>query len=204
MPVVILDPDMEEKFRYLWEDEDASRYDEVWEGVLIVPPLPNNEHQEVQLALAMPFYHVVVTGNLGHAYPGVNVSDRATGWKSNYRGPDVVVYLHSNPAVNHGTHWQGGPDFLVEIRSPGERPHDKFTFYESVNTREVLIVDRDPWAVELFRLTGGKLVSVGRSDLANPAVLASAVVPLTFRLVPGQPRPRVEVVHPPTGRRWEA
>jgi hypothetical protein len=93
---------------------------------------------------------------------------------------------------------------LVEIISPGEKPYDKFDFYAQVNTREVLIINRGPWAIELHQLRGGKLVLAGRSDLANPAVLASSVLPLTFRLVAGQARPRIEVVHPPTGRRREA
>jgi len=66
----------------------------------------------------------------------------------------------------------------------------------------VLIVERDPWAAELFQLSGGKLVSAGRSDLANGRVLASGVVSLAFRLVAGTPRPRVEVTNTATGQQW--
>ncbi|MFO0849460.1 MAG: Uma2 family endonuclease [Gemmataceae bacterium] len=202
--VLILDPLKASEFAARRAAEGNDHWDEVWNGRLVVPPLPNNEHQQIQFLLGAPFLEAVIGPGLGQVFAGVNISDRATGWDQNYRGPDLVVYLATNPAVNHGTHWQGGPDFLVEIISPGEKPRAKFGFYESVSTREVLIVHRDPWYLELFGLVGGKLVSAGRSDLANPQLLTSGVVPLTFRLSPGTDRPRIEVTHPPTGRTWSA
>ena len=197
MQLLVLDPILQRELRdsYEW-------YTETWDGVEVMPPLPNNVHQELQFKLLMPLAEVVDTPGLGTVTAGVNVTDRHVNWTSNFRGPDVVVYLLTNPATNHGTHWEGGPDFLVEIISEGEDPHAKFDFYAGVNTREVLIVERDPWAVELFQLSGGRLVSVGRSDVANGLVLPSGVVPLTFRLVAGTPRPRIEVTHAATGRQW--
>src|SRR5437870_1624529 len=118
----------------------------------------------------------------------------------NFRGPDIVLYLPNNPATNHDTHWLGGPDFLVEIISPGDLAWDKLDFYAKVNTREVLIVDRDPWALELYQLRSGKMKLAGRSDLANPAVLPSSVLPLTFQLRPGSPRPVIHVAHTSNGQ----
>jgi Uma2 family endonuclease len=202
--VLILDPYLARDFVAAREASGSDRFDEVWEGRVVVPPMPNDEHQEIQFNLLMPLGTVVAEPNEGKVRAGVNVTDRHPNWTENYRGPDVVVYLNSNPAINHGSHCQGGPDFLVEIISPGEKPYDKFDFYEKVNTREVMIITRDPWAVELHELRGGKLVLVGRPDLFNSTVLTSSVLPLTYRLVTGQSRPRIEVVHPPTGRRWEA
>jgi hypothetical protein len=149
---------------------------------------------------------VVIRPGLGTVTQAVNVSDRADGWDKNYRAPDFLVYLTGNPAVNHGTHWQGGPDFLVEVLSRGERPRAKFRFYAAINTREVLLVHRRKagWALELFQLQGGKLEPAGRSTLDAPAVLASGVLPLTFQLVPGPDRPRIRVAHPTDGRDWLA
>jgi Uma2 family endonuclease len=63
--------------------------------------------------------------------------------------PDVVVALAGGQAKDCGTHWCSGPDFVVEIRSPSEDPRDKLDFYAAVGTREVLVIDRDPWALEL-------------------------------------------------------
>ena len=92
----------------------------------------------------------------------------------------------------------------MEITSPGEDPRLKLDFYAKVKTREVLIVDRDPWAVELYQLQGGKLVSAGKSDAATLAVLASGVLPVNFRVQPGKDRPTILVTHKSTGQTWTA
>src|SRR5207253_305814 len=78
-----------------------------------------------------------------------------------------------------GTHWCGGPDFCVEIASPGDRSRDKLAFYAGIGVRELLLVDRDPWALELFRLSAGRLEPVGRSDLSKQDALPSPVVPVS-------------------------
>ena len=207
MAIMFLDPKEVEEIRGRYVTNGGNcdpRFTEFWDGVEVVSPIPNNEHQELVLNLMVPLYDTVRTTGLGRVFPGVNVSDRAGQWEHNYRGPDVVVYLDTNPAVDHGTHWQGGPDFLIEIASPGEDPRAKFDFYAKVKTREALIVNRDPWSIELHRLRGKKFVLVGTSELPKSAVLKSHVVPLTFRLVPGKKRPSIEVVHPATGKRWAA
>ena len=115
-----------------------------------------------------------------------------------------MVYLVGNPAKDAGTHWVGGPDVAVEIVSPGENPRQKLDFYAKVNTHEALIVDRYPWALELYRLAAGRLDLVGRADLSNPAVLTSGVLPLTFQLRDGTPRPTILVTHTTTGQTWVA
>jgi hypothetical protein len=84
--------------------------------------------------------------------------------------------------------------------SPGEDPRQKNEFYAKVGTREVLIVDRDPWSVELYQLRSGKLVLAGTSNAANPVVLTSGVLPLTFEVRPGTPRPTILITHTATGR----
>lgn len=202
--VLILDPYLARDFVAARHASGGDQFDEVWDGRIVVPPMPNNEHFRLVTKLVEPFSAVIDWDRGDQALPGGNVSDRDDGWQHNYRNPDILVALAGGAAIDRGTYWRGGPDLVVEIISPGENPHDKFGFYAQVSTREVLIVDRDPWALELYQLCGGKLVLAGRSDLSNSAVLTSSVLPLTFRLVAGQSRPRIEVVHPPTGRRWEA
>jgi hypothetical protein len=93
---------------------------------------------------------------------------------------------------------------VVEIISPGEDPLAKFAFYAGIGTREVLIVDRDPWAVELYQLRAGQLTLAGRSDAANPGVVPSSVLPLTFRLEAATPRQRIVMTHSVTGQTWTA
>ena len=99
-------------------------------------------------------------------FPGVNLSDRDKGWKTNYREPDVAVFLRGGRAIDRGTHWQGAADFLVEIISPGERTREKIPFYSSIGVVELLVIDRDPWSLELYRHENGQLTKVGQSTLA--------------------------------------
>jgi Uma2 family endonuclease len=202
--VIILDPHEATKYRAEREAAHPESRDEVWEGVLVVPPMPNNEHQILVSRLTTTFSAVIDWDRGDVAVPGANVSDRDADWKHNYRDPDVLVYLAENPAKDSGTHWVGGPDILVEIVSPGQDPRQKLDFYAKIGTREVLVVDRYPWALELYRLAAGRLGLVGRADLANPAVLTSGVLPLTFQLRDGTPRPSILVTHTAAGQTWVA
>ena len=202
--MLLLDPAREETLLKQDEIAGSDRFHECWEGVIVVPPMPNNEHYQLSLNIAYAFASVLDREGGDYVSPGGNVSDRGKGWEHNYRGPDVIVYLKGNPAINHDTHWEGGPDFAVEIISRGEDPDAKFDFYASIGTREVLIVDRKPWALELFRLKRGKLVSVGRSELPGSTLLKSSALPFTFQLLPAKPRPRIEMIHTATGQIWKA
>ncbi len=178
------------------------RWDEVWEGVYVMNPLPNDEHQEIQLRLGSVLLDAIDTPRLGKVRGGVNVSDREADWDKNFRCPDVVVFLNDTKAVNHGSFWYGGPDFAVEIVSPGDRSREKLHFYSQVGTRELLLVDREPWSLELYRHDGNRLVIVGTAMPDASDWLTSAVVPLKFRLVTGESRPEVEIVHSTSQKQW--
>jgi len=56
--------------------------------------------------------------------------------------------------------------------------------------------------LELYRLHDGQLALVGRSRLERPDVLQSTVLPLSFRLIPGDTRPRIEVCHNDGVQQW--
>jgi Uma2 family endonuclease len=202
MAVLVTDPDLEGQLIAERQASGGDRFDEVWEGTYVMAPLPNDEHQEIQTSLATIFKIVIDWPGLGLVRAGVNVSDREQGWKENYRCPDVVVFMKGTTARNCDTHWVGGPDFAVEVRSPGDRTPEKLPFYASVNVRELLVVERHPWSVELFRLTNGELVSVGQSVASGSRVLTSELIPLSFRLIPASARPTIQVEHRQTGQRW--
>ncbi len=203
MPLLLLDPEEAQSWLDA-QNEIEPRFTECWEGVTVVPPLANNPHQRFVMRIAEAFSSAIDWDVGECSLPGANLSDRGDGWEHNYRCPDVLVYLRGNPAIEHVTHWEGGPDFIVEILSNGEDPDAKFDFYASIGTREVLIVDRKPWALELFRLKRGKLVSVGRSELPGSTLLKSSALPFTFQLLPAKPRPRIEMIHTATGQIWKA
>ena len=202
MAILVFHPELEAEIRRIRPRFGNPDRDQEWEGVTVVSPEANNLHQRLQTDLLMALYAAV--GPAGRVFGSVNISDRAAGWDKNYRSADVTVYLATNPAIDHDTHFEGGPDFLVEILSPGEVPEAKFDFYAKIGTREVLLVNRRPWAVELFRLTDGVLAPAGRSDDQSPAAVASAALGVTFAVVPGDPRTVVAVADPATGRTWRA
>lgn len=198
MAILVLDPDYEAEVRKIWPGLDDDRWTEVWDGVTVMSPVANTEHQNLVNSFGGVFWLVVTQSSLGTVYQAVNLSDRTPNWLENYRNPDAVVFLNGTAAVNHETHWVGGPDLAVEVISPGETPSAKFGFYESIGTRELLIVNRKPWRLELFALADGKLQLVGSS----PGVCTSAALGLTFQLVDATPRPRIAVTHPATGGAW--
>ena len=202
MVALVLDSLLEEELLAHRRACRGDRYDEVWEGVYVMTPLANNEHQELVGRLAHVLVAVVNDAGSGRAFPGCNVSDREDDWTKNYRCPDAAVFLKGTRATDRDTHWFGGPDFAVEITSPHDRTREKFDFYAAVGTRELLIVDRDPWALELYRLDGGDLRLVGRSTVEQSAVLAREVLPLSWRLIGGDERPRIEVLHADGVQRW--
>jgi Uma2 family endonuclease len=204
MATFITDHDLEERLQAERRASGADRYDEVWEGVYMMAPMPNDEHQQLVVLFAAIFQDVIGWPGLGHVRPGVNVSDRVDDWKSNYRVPDVAVFLTGGKAVNHGAFWLGGPDFVVEITSPEDQTRDKLPFYEKVRVRELLVVDRQPWSLECFRLEKDRLSVKERSSVEEQRAIGSSILPFSFRLVPGETRPKIEVVHTDTDHRWLA
>jgi Uma2 family endonuclease len=163
-------------------------------------PLASDEHQRIVAELF--FILRTVVGRAGDIRPGVNVSDRLTDWKRNYRVPDVVLRLSGGRAQILENHWHGGPDFVVEVVSPGDRSRKKLDFYASIGVRELLLVDRALRYLELYAPQGKQLVPVGVLRAPGAHVVESSVVPLTFRLDQADERRRIEVVHRESGERW--
>ena len=168
-------------------------YDEVWEGMYVMPSMPTNVHQGLVSDLGDIFRDVVKKPGLGQGYPGANVSDRRKGWEHNYRVPDLLVVLNNSRAVDCDTHFCGGPDFLVEIQSPGDDTEEKVPFYGQIGVRELLITHRDKRTLRLLRLEGEELVLVKPSPLDGKEWLVSAVLPLAFRRTVSRAAPRTQV-----------
>jgi Uma2 family endonuclease len=202
MATLITDPELEGQIRARRAEWGGDRYDEVWEGTYLMNPLPNPEHAHLQGRLAWALQSALLSSP-AMVYPGLNVSDRADDWTKNYRCPDVAVVLPGGIAQERDAYYLGGPDFVVEIISPHDRSREKISFYGHVGVRELLLVDRDPWGLELYGLHDGRLELAGRSRLEQPDVLRSTVLPLTFRLIPGDTRPRIEVCHTDGVQKWE-
>jgi Uma2 family endonuclease len=111
--------------------------------------------------------------------------------------------LKTTRAVNHDRFWHGGPDFVIEIVSPRDQTREKLGFYGAVGTRELLVVDRDPWQLELYRLDGKELALVATSRLPDESWLSCGVVGLRMRLRAGSDRPRISVCGAASARTWQ-
>ena len=202
MATLVTDPDLEKRLQTERAVAGADRYDEVWEGIYMMAPMPDDEHQQIVNRLAAIFQDIIDWPGLGDVRPGVNVSDREKGWQHNYRVPDVAVFLKGGPGENRGAFWHGGPDFAVEIVSRADQSREKRPFYAKVGVRELLVIDRNPWQLELYRLQDGDLVEAGTAEPQRPRWLDSAVLPFRFRLVSGSPRPQIEVEHVESAKTW--
>jgi len=203
MATLITDPGLEEQLKAQRREWGGDRYDEVWDGVYLMSPIANVEHQLFVGRIYLALHSVVMVHKLGVAYPGLNVTDREDDWRQNYRCPDVVVLLKDSAAKLCDAYVLGGPDFAVEVMSPGDRSRQKLQFYSKVGLRELLLVDRQPWALELYKLDAGQLLLSGRCTLESPLELQSDLIPLNFRLIRGDSRPQLEIVERDRQQRWE-
>ena len=202
MAMFIENPRLEEDLKARRQAWGADGHDEVWEGVYFMPPMANDDHQDLVLEFAAVLREAVSKRGLGKVRPGINLAASAEEWEYDYRVPDVVVFLRDTAAENHGTFWTGPADFIVEITSPRDRTYEKIPFYSRLGVCELLIFNRQKWVLELYRHQDGELQKTGESTLARPDVLSSDVVPLELRLTTGEPRPRVEIRHKTSGEQW--
>ncbi|GAC1335674.1 MAG: hypothetical protein NVSMB14_03100 [Isosphaeraceae bacterium] len=193
MSLVVQDPRLAREIRAKRESLESGHRDEVWEGVYIVMPDPDIVHQELVTQLAAILVFMIAFPKLGRVHGGGNISNRDKDWIGNYRIPDVSVFLNDTSAIDRDSYWLGGPDFAIEVVSPDDLAREKLPFYANVGTREVLIIDREPWALELYRLRDGELRLVGVSKPKCASRLASEVIPMSFRLIEGSPRPSIEI-----------
>jgi Uma2 family endonuclease len=202
MAMLIADAWVEEQLREQRKAWGADHHDEVWEGVYFMAPLPNNERQDIVASLTVALHAAVTAAGFGKVFPGVNLAGSREDWEHNYRVPDVVVFLKTGTAENCGTYWRGAADFVVEIASPGDRSHEKIAFYAQLGVVELLVVNREPWNLELYRQREGRLEKVATATVEGGETLTSGVVPLGFRLIAAQPRPQIEMLHNQSERRW--
>jgi len=131
----------------------ADRYDEMWEGVLHMAPVPNRDHQELALALAVWLRFNWAELNGCRVYLELNIAECGA-WPDNYRIPDLVLLTPARFHIDRNEYFDGGPDAVVEIHSPGDEAYEKLEFYAKVGVREVWILDRDTRQPQIYALQG--------------------------------------------------
>jgi Uma2 family endonuclease len=202
MATPITDSELEQRVKAQRHASGGDRYDEVWDGVCVMSPQPNIEHQRMVTRLVVVLCEVIGPPPGGDVFPGVNLSDRAEGWEDNYRAPDVAAFLSGSRAQAFESHFLGPADFLIEIISPSDKTREKIDFYSRLGARELLIIDRYPWSLELYRHDSHELVLAGRSSLEISEIVASAILPLSFQLLAAGPRPQIRITEIGGQRQW--
>ena len=202
MAMMINDASIERQIIASREATGADRYDEVWEGMYMTAPMPNTEHQQIVSRLVSIFEELVGWPGLGSVMPGVNLSDRRDHWTDDFRVPDVAVALTDSAVSDCGTHWQGGPDLVVEVVSEGDQTREKISWYGKLGVNELLVIDRYPWSIDLYCRQPDGFIQVAHADENNHLVVECEAVLVSFRLVSNGKRPRIEISTRDSERTW--
>ena len=126
------------------------RRDEVWDGVLHVPPEPSPHHQRIEGRLARWLSPLAEARNL-ECLTGIAILDPANHDK-NYRVPDIIV-IDPRQILRRGT--EGPVIVAIEVLSPHDESREKFAFYAARGVKEVWIVDPDTRDFEVYTLRSG-------------------------------------------------
>ena len=133
---------------------EIAQWDEMWEGVLHMPPIANGTHQDFAGDLRDFLKRRWAKPNGGLARCEVNLTtlEDEEEWTHNYRIPDLVLLSRDRLPIDKNTYMAGAPLVVIEIRSPGDESYEKLAFYAQLGVPEVWIFDRDTKAVELRTL----------------------------------------------------
>jgi Uma2 family endonuclease len=158
------------------------RWDEMWEGVLHMAPAPYDEHQRILAELLAFLLPLLKRTGRGTLRPGINVFRDASP-REDYRIPDLTFVAAGREAIlaKDGVRG-GGPDAVIEIRSPGDETYDKLPFFAALGVREVVVIDRDSKETEAYRLEGPQYVPTAPEP---DGAVRAPVLGVGFRLEPG-------------------
>ena len=162
------------------------RWDELWDGVWHLTPAPSLEHQRILDELIIFLGRHLMVGGRGILRSGINVFRES----ADYRIPDLTFVASGREHLFHEDGVRGGgPDAVIEIRSPEDETYDKLPFYAAIGTREVIVVERDTKRPEILRLAGSRHVTL-QPDADG--WLRSETMNVRFKAVEGHP-PRLRV-----------
>lgn len=137
--------------------------DEMWDGVVHVVPSPSPWHQYFAHRLGHVLFPLAQARGLLATHE--TMLERP-GTDRDWRVPDLL-YAPFERAAQRGI--QGHAALVIEVRSPGDETYEKLPFYAEVGCGEVLVIDRDTGAVELFSLgdAGEYVRTTGSVELAS-------------------------------------
>ena len=133
----------------------ADMWDEMWEGVLHMAPVPNRAHQDLEWAMETYLRLRWARPRGNRVYHEINLAAPG-GWPNNYRIPDLLLLTPERFGIDHNEYFEGAPDVVVEIHSPGDESYEKLDFYAQLGVPEVWIIERDRKAPEVYVLRAGR------------------------------------------------
>lgn len=162
------------------------RWDELWDGVLHMTPAPTVEHQRILDRLIGFLEPLLRNSERGTLRSGINVF-RAS---QDYRIPDLTFIASGRERflLEDGVRG-GGPDAVIEVRSPDDESYEKLPFYAAIGAREVVVIDRDTKRPEVFRLAGSQYVAL-QAD--RDGWLLAETMRVRFRVLESSP-PRLAI-----------
>jgi Uma2 family endonuclease len=171
--LVAPDPDwLEERRR-----RGIDRQDEVWDGVLHVPPAPSMHHQRIEGTLAFVLRPLAVANGL-ECFTQLSILDPREHHR-NYRTPDVAL-VDPRHLIQRGT--EGPVELAIEVLSPDDESRDKFPFYAARGVKELWLVDPDTRAFEVYTLRGAAYFAILADDTG---VVRAPALGLVLSLVDG-------------------
>ncbi|OWK34417.1 Uma2 family endonuclease [Fimbriiglobus ruber] len=139
------------------KNSEAAQWDEMWNGVLHMPPMPNGMHQDFNGDLRDYLKRRWAKLNSGFVRCEVNLTtpEDEVEWTHNYRIPDLVLVSRDRLHIDKNAYMAGAPLVVVEIRSPGDETYDKIPLYAALGVPEVWVFDRDTREPEIHVLGTG-------------------------------------------------
>lgn len=160
---------------YLRLPDDGQRY-EVIQGSLYVTPPPIPEHQFSSFELAFQLSAFVREHGLGLVLTAPLEVRLPRGIATPVQ-PDVAFFRKGNEPVRGTSYYEGVPDLLAEILSPGTRRRDqtvKLRAYQDAGVPEYWLVDLQACTVVIYGLQRGRyteLVCGGEYDVVRSSVV---------------------------------
>lgn len=113
-----------------------------------MPPSPNRGHQDLEFSLENYLRTYWAPQRQAKVYHQINVASIG-GWPKDYRIPDIVLLSPERFAIDRNEYFEGAPDVVVEIHSPGDEAYEKLPFYRDLGVPEVWIIHRDSRVPEI-------------------------------------------------------
>jgi Uma2 family endonuclease len=106
-----------------------------------------------------------------------------------YRVPDLVFFPADRPDLVTKRGIEGPALCVVEIRSPDDETYEKMPFYADLGIRELIVIEQETRAVELYRLAGTTYLATSPNEAGR---LHATTIDVRFATLP-RPEPRLRV-----------